>query len=116
MIINTEDFIENRFYMCRIGNTDEPDFIYYFKYKKVIMSSMFGDKEIDFFWETVPPNNLYKEKRHNSTLFPFSDDSKEKYIYTEVEYSDIVCYLPSGHPDIVEHRNRRIKCLLSNGI
>lgn len=117
MIKNIEEFVNNRYYMCRIINDNEPDFIYYFKYRKIIINK-YSDKEIDFYWETYPPNNDFKEKTYKSTLFPFHDygEMRKKYIYTEVDFSEIIKYLPSGHPDIIEYRKERIKSLLSNNL
>lgn len=117
MIKNIEDFVESGYYMCRIINDNgEPDFIYYFKYRKYIITED-CEKEIDFYWETLPPYNHFKEKSFNSTLFPFPvNDEISEYIYTEVEFSDIKKYLPSGHPDIIEYRKQRIKSLLNNNL
>lgn len=95
LVKNIEDFEENCYYKVEILGV-----IYYFKFKCIVHGS------IDYYWDIM--NGVYT----NSNLrFSFTGYNRKFY---KVDINEIIQYLPSGHPDIVEYRKQRIKKLLWN--
>lgn len=74
--------------------------IWYFKFKFA------NSRQLDVFpW--VITNGQYAILG-NSIILLRDDD-----IYEEVDFYEIVNYLPHGHPDVVEYRKKKINLLLN---
>lgn len=99
------DFIDNHYYKCLILNRN---FYFYFKY----CYSNSNKEILDYYYEiAIYGANLFEYRKNNINSEPFV--IKNGFKYEEVELSEIICYLPIGHPDKIAYRNNRIKQLLN---
>lgn len=99
------DFIDKHYYKFITGYGAYYTF-YYFKYKEDYKI----DNRLDFYYEIRFRNSEFKFYDSLKTSFHI-----DKYnIYEEVDFSEIVKYLPIGHPDRILFRKNRIDILLND--
>ena len=97
--MHKKDFVDGNYYKLEYAN-----YIFYFKYKHINHTEL-----IDYYYDF----HIY----NGHVSF---DDRKTYYEYNtrncnnfkEVDFSEVVKYLPKNHHDRINFRNKRIKMLL----